>query len=114
MESNHSYIFDNAFTAEYQRLDLMSKILDPWTRASLTSLGLCEGWSCLELGGGNGSMTEWLCERVGASGSVTSVDINPKLIQLIPAQNLTVMQADLRVARRRIEIQPEQRGGEIT
>ena len=35
METVHPYILDNASTAEYQRLDLMSKILDPRTRASL-------------------------------------------------------------------------------
>lgn len=94
----HSYILDNASTAEYQRLDLMSKILDPQTKASLLNLGLRQGWNCLELGGGNGSMTEWLCDRVGSTGSVTSVDINPKLIKLVPAQNLTVQQADVRTA----------------
>src|SRR5271154_2844503 len=98
MEGLDRYIFDSASTAEYQRLDLMSKILDPLTRASLAALGLREGWNCLELGGGNGSMTEWLCEKVGASGSVTSIDINPKLIKLVPAQNLTVRQADIRTA----------------
>jgi ubiquinone/menaquinone biosynthesis C-methylase UbiE len=98
MEQPHSYIFDNASAAEYQRLDLMSKILDPGTRASLTALGLREGWHCLELGGGDGSMTEWLCEKVGVSGSVTSIDINPKMINLVRAPNLTVRQADLRTA----------------
>ncbi|HVR47310.1 MAG TPA: class I SAM-dependent methyltransferase [Candidatus Binatia bacterium] len=94
----HSYMFDQASTAEYERLDLMSKILDPWTQASLLALGVHEGWSCLELGGGNGSITQWLCEQVGASGSVTSVDINPQLIELVDAPNLTVRQADLRTA----------------
>ena len=98
MESMHPYILDNASTAEYPRLDLMSKILDPGTRASLAALGLHEGWNCLELGGGNGSMTEWLCEKVGASGSVISVDINSKLIKLVSVQNLTVRQADIRTA----------------
>jgi SAM-dependent methyltransferase len=98
METVHPYILDNASTAEYQRLDLMSKILDPRTRASLASMGLRDGWNCLELGGGNGSMTEWLCRKVGNSGSVTSVDLNPQLIKLVPAQNLTVRQADLRTA----------------
>jgi ubiquinone/menaquinone biosynthesis C-methylase UbiE len=98
MESMHHYIFDNASTAEYQRLDLMSKVLDPRTRASLAALGVRDGWHCLELGGGNGSITEWLCEKVGASGRVMSVDINPELIKLVPAQNLIVRQADLRSA----------------
>lgn len=92
----HGYMFDNSATAEYQRLDLMSKILDPRTRASLLSLGLTEGWNCLELGGGNGSITEWLCEVVGESGRVASVDINPQLLELIPSQNLSVRKVDAR------------------
>jgi len=90
------YIFDDASTLEYQRLDLMSKILDPWTREYLTALGVGRGWQCLELGGGNGSIAEWLCETVGPSGNVTAIDINPAILGLIPAQNLTVEQMDVR------------------
>lgn len=92
----HSYMFDNAAISEYERLDLMSKILDPGTRASLKGLGLRPGWNCLELGGGNGSITEWLCKRVGDSGSVTSVDIDPKLIERLQAPNLLVRKVDVR------------------
>ena len=74
----------------------MSKILDPWTHGYLTTLGIAEGWHCLELGGGNGSITEWLAAKVGCSGSVTAIDINPVLLELIAAQNLSVQQMDLR------------------
>lgn len=90
------YILGNASTLEYERLDLMSKILDPRTRASLLELGLREGWNCLEIGGGNGSMSAWLAQRVGQNGSVTSADINPQLIELVDAPNLTVRQLDVR------------------
>jgi SAM-dependent methyltransferase len=90
------YILDDAATLEYQRLDLMSKILDPWTRGYLAGLGVGQGWRCLELGGGNGSITEWLCAAVGPSGSVTAADINTVLLDLVPAQNLTVRQLDVR------------------
>jgi ubiquinone/menaquinone biosynthesis C-methylase UbiE len=90
------YILDDASAVEYKRLDLMSKILDPWTRQYLIGLGVGEGWHCLELGGGNGSIAEWLAAKVGASGSVTAIDINPVLIELVPAQNLSVQQMDLR------------------
>ena len=45
------YILDDASAFEYKRLDLMSKILDPWTRGYLTMVGVAEGWHCLELGG---------------------------------------------------------------
>jgi ubiquinone/menaquinone biosynthesis C-methylase UbiE len=90
------YILDDASTLEYQRLDLMSKILDPWTRGYLTALGIGEGWQCLELGSANGSIAEWLSATVGPSGNVTAIDINPVLLELIPAQNLTVEQMDVR------------------
>jgi SAM-dependent methyltransferase len=90
------YMFDNASAVEYQRLDLMAKILDPWTRGYLAALGVGPGWRCLELGGGIGSITEWLAERVGYSGSVTTVDITTPLLELIPAPNVTVRQVDVR------------------
>ena len=93
------YILDNAAAVEYKRLDLMSKILDPWTQSYLAELGVAEGWHCLELGGGNGSIAEWLAAKVGASGSVTSLDIKPVLLELVPAQNLSVHQMDLRTER---------------
>jgi hypothetical protein len=38
------YILDDASASEYKRLDLMYKILDPWTRGYLlTQLGISEG-----------------------------------------------------------------------
>lgn len=97
-ETLRPYILDDATTVEYQRLDLMSKILDPWTRRYLEEIGVGPGWRCLELGGGNGSVAEWLCGVVGTSGSVTSVDINTALLGLVPAQNLTVARADVRTS----------------
>ena len=97
------YILDDASAFEYKRLDLMSKILDPWTRGYLTTVGVAEGWHCLELGGGNGSIAEWLAAKVGGSGSVTAIDINPVLLELLPAQNLSVQQMDLRSGELRSE-----------
>src|SRR5215211_4234354 len=92
------YILDDASTPEYQRLDLMSKIPGPWTREYFTPLGVGEGWQCLELGSGNGSIAEWLSQTVSPSGNVTAIDINPVLLELIPAQNLTIRQMDIRTS----------------
>lgn len=97
MKPLRPYILDDSATVEYQRLDLMSKILDPWTRGYLRGVGTGPGWHCLELGGGNGSVAEWLCDAVGTTGTVTSIDIDTTLLDLVPAQNLTVRQADARV-----------------
>ena len=90
------YILDDTSALEYKRLDLMSKILDPWTRGYLTRLGVSKGWQCLELGGGNGSITEWLYATVGPRGAVTAIDINPVLLELVPAENLSIQQMDVR------------------
>jgi hypothetical protein len=49
MKSLKTYILDDAATVEDQRLDLMSRILDPWTREHLRGLGVGQGWHCLEL-----------------------------------------------------------------
>ena len=92
----HQYFSMTHRLFEYERLDLMSKILDPWTRRYLDQIGIGEGWRCLELGGGNGSIAEWLADTVGPTGSVTSIDIKPVLLELVPAQNLTVEQVDVR------------------
>jgi 2-polyprenyl-3-methyl-5-hydroxy-6-metoxy-1,4-benzoquinol methylase len=62
-----------------------------------------EGWHCLELGGGNGSIAEWLGAKVGPLGSVTTIDVNPVLLELIPAQNLSVQQMDVRTG----ELRPD-------
>jgi hypothetical protein len=43
MATMRPYILDDAATVEYQRLDVMSKILDPWTRGYVTALGVSEG-----------------------------------------------------------------------
>src|SRR3954451_3349963 len=98
MKPLRPYILDDAATSEYQRLDLMSKILDPWTRGYLRALGVGSGWQCLELGSGNGSIAEWLCGKVGPSGSVTAVDVDTVLLDLVPAQTLTVQQMDVRAS----------------
>jgi len=65
-----SYMLDDASTLMYQRLDLMSRILDLWTREYLGALGVGQGWRCLDPGGGNGSIAEWLSNTVGPSGSI--------------------------------------------
>jgi hypothetical protein len=33
--------------------------------AYLTTVGVAGGWRCLELGGGNGSIAEWLAAKAG-------------------------------------------------
>jgi SAM-dependent methyltransferase len=48
------------------------------------------GWSCLELGGGGGSITAWLCKRVGRTGRVVATDLDTRFLDAIDEPRLEV------------------------
>jgi hypothetical protein len=56
----------------------------------MDALGVGPGWSCLELGGGGGSITDWLCKRVGKTGRVMATDLDTRFLEAIDAPNLQV------------------------
>ena len=62
------YSLDNTWDQAGRRLALLESQLDPISRRRLHERGLNHGWRCLEVGGGGGSITKWLCEQVGADG----------------------------------------------
>jgi tRNA A58 N-methylase Trm61 len=84
------YILPHDLTGEKQRLRLMSELLDPLDRSCIERLGLQAGWRCLEVGCGNGSISEWLASRVGPSGHVVASDIDLRYIAGLAATNLEV------------------------
>ena len=63
----------------------------------LAALGVRQGWQCLEVGGGGGSVTRWLCRQVGATGHVTATDIDIRFLQEIDEPNLVVQRHDIAV-----------------
>ena len=89
------YTLDNAWQQARRRLALLEAWLDPGTIRHLEALGLGEGWHCLEIGGGGGSVTEWLCGRVGTGGRVVATDINTQFLDAIRAPNLEVRRHDI-------------------
>lgn len=50
---------------------------------------------CPEVGGGGGSIAEWLCQRVGASGRVMAIDIDTRFLDALDHSNLTVRRHDI-------------------
>jgi SAM-dependent methyltransferase len=48
-----------------------------------------DGWSCLEVGAGGGSIAEWLADRVGPGGSVTATDLDTRFLDALDHDNLT-------------------------
>jgi hypothetical protein len=61
----------------------------------LVALGVRQGWQCLEVGGGGGSVARWLCRQVGATGHVTATDIDIRFLQEIEEPNLEVQRHDI-------------------
>lgn len=78
-------------TEERRRLELLELCLDPITTRSLDAIGVKPGWHCLELGGGGGSVTRMLCDKVGPTGRVTAVDLDTRFLDEIDADNLDIV-----------------------
>ena len=90
-----AYVLDNTWDRERERLSLLESVWDPGTTARLTALGVAAGWRCLELGAGGGSITRWLCDRVGPTGVVTAVDLEPHFLEVDPRPNLEIHRRDI-------------------
>jgi len=54
-----------------------------------------EGSRCLEVGGGGGSIAEWMTRRVGSSGRVVATDLDTRFLESIDATNLEVLRHDI-------------------
>jgi SAM-dependent methyltransferase len=89
------YLFTHEDRAERERLAAIEAGLDPFTIDCLEKIGVGEGWRCLEVGAGGGSITEWLCRRVGPNGKVVATELQTKFLEAIDAPNLEVRKHDI-------------------
>jgi SAM-dependent methyltransferase len=76
-------------------LKLLEEYHDPLTAAQLDDIGVGEGWRCLDVGAGGGSVTRMLAERVGSTGSVLAVDLDTTLLQALASDRVEVRRHDL-------------------
>lgn len=96
MDEGLEYAFPHAAAEESRRLELFELRLDPLTIGRLSRLGVSRGAACLEIGGGRGSITRWLADRVGPQGRVVATDLQPDFLHGIEAANVEVLQHDVR------------------
>ena len=80
---------------ERARLRLLQEYHDPLSRAELEAIGVAEGWRCLDVGAGGGSVTRMLAERVGRTGSVLAVDLDTSLLEPLAGDRIEVRRHDL-------------------
>ena len=62
------YVLDHHQEGERERLALMSRLLDPLHRRQIERLGIGSGARTLEVGCGNGTISNWLAGRVAPDG----------------------------------------------
>jgi SAM-dependent methyltransferase len=89
------YILPHTLTGERQRLALMSDLLDPLHQRLLEKLGIRPGWRCLEVGCGNGSISQWMATKVAPKGQVVATDLDLRYIANLHTPNLEVRQLDI-------------------
>ncbi len=90
-----AYKFDHEWRQERERLATLEEAFDPWSIRTIEATALERGSRCLEVGGGGGSIAEWLCRRVGDTGRVVATDLETKFLAGIDASNLDVRQHNI-------------------
>ena len=63
---------------------------DAATIRHLEEIGVSRGWRCLEVGGGAGTIAEWLCQRVGSAGHVVATDLDTQPLEAVVSPNIEV------------------------
>jgi SAM-dependent methyltransferase len=87
-----TYVYDQDWKDERERLAGIERLWDPGSQALLERLGVDPGWRCLEVGAGGGSMVEWLADRAGA---VVAADVSTRFLEAIHRPNVEVRELDV-------------------
>jgi SAM-dependent methyltransferase len=74
-------------------LSPLETFLDPITQAELDEISIGEGWHCLDLAAGGGSVTRMLSEAAGQTGRVTAIDQDTHMLTGLP--NVDIYQQDM-------------------
>jgi ubiquinone/menaquinone biosynthesis C-methylase UbiE len=91
----NTYVFEQQWQGELDRLRSLESIYDGNSVAVLAGRGVDAGWTCLEVGGGAGSMARWLADRVGGTGRVVATDLDPRFLAGHDRDNLDVWTHDI-------------------
>jgi SAM-dependent methyltransferase len=88
------YVLDHHNQGERERLTLMSRLLDPMHRRYVERLGIGPGARTLEVGCGNGTISEWLARRVAPGGVAVAMDLDLSLVEA-DVPNLELRRGDI-------------------
>ena len=88
--SPHKYLLANNSPEAANRFAALAELFDSGTVRHLDKCGVSGGWSCLEVGGGGGSIARWLANRVGPTGHVVVTDIDPRFLEPLKHSGIEV------------------------
>jgi SAM-dependent methyltransferase len=74
---------------------MLQEFHDPLSVRQLDTIGVGEGWRCLDAGAGAGSVTQMLSARVGPTGSVLAIDLDTSLLDGLASDRVEVRSHDL-------------------
>jgi SAM-dependent methyltransferase len=89
------YVFDTAGQEAAARFDALASMFDSQTMRHIEQRGIRQGWDCLEIGGGGGSIAAWLAGRVGPAGHVLATDIDTRFLETLNHPNLEARRHDI-------------------
>jgi SAM-dependent methyltransferase len=90
-----SYVYDQGWSEERERLAGIEALWDAGTRDLLSRHGAKPGAAVLEVGAGGGSMVEWLAAQVGPSGRVLATDLDIRFVEPLASDVVEVRRADI-------------------
>ena len=90
-----TYLLDNAAPQAQDRFRALADLYDSGTIRHLERCGIADGWRCLEVGGGGGSIARWLADRVSPSGRVVATDIDTRHLDALGDPRIEVRQHDV-------------------
>jgi len=90
-----AYLLDHGAPQAVSRLASLAELFDPGTIRHLEACGVADGWRCLELGGGGGSIARWLADRVCPSGRVVVTDVDTRHLAALADPSLDVRCHDI-------------------
>jgi SAM-dependent methyltransferase len=80
---------------EFDRIHAAEDLCDEGTKRLIERCGIAAGATCLEAGAGGGSIAQWLCVLVGATGRVVATDLDVRALGQLSEANLEVRRHDI-------------------
>jgi SAM-dependent methyltransferase len=90
-----TYIYDQRWVQERDRLDGLSAGFDATTLRHLHAVGVTAGWHCWEVGAGTGTIVRRLAGIVGPTGRVVASDLDTRFLDDLDEPPVEVVRHDV-------------------